>query len=182
MKRLMVGVAALLIWCGLGAQELSISTNVLDYANMGTLNAGMAYGFARHWSVGGVVKYNPFTWRDGRSERQCRQRSISAGARYWPWYVYSGWWFEGGLRCQEYNVGGFESSRTTEGERFGVALRAGYAYMLSPHFNVEAGLGVWAGHDIYTAYCCPTCGDVLERGEKNFILPSDIILTFSYIF
>lgn len=182
MKRLLVGAVGLLLWCGLGAQELSLSTNVLDYANMGTLNVGAAYGFSRHWSVDAGIKYNPFSWRDGRSERQCRQRSISAGARYWPWYVYSGWWLEGALRYQEYNVGGFESSRTSEGDRYGAALRAGYAYMLNSHFNVEAGLGLWAGRDVYTVYCCPTCGDVMDKGVKYFVLPSDIILSFSFIF
>jgi len=182
MKNLFVAISAMLMWCGLGAQDFSVSTNVLDYVNMGTLNVDASYGFSRHWSVVAGVKYNPFTWGEGDSTRQNRQRSLSAGARYWPWYVYSGWWIEGSLRWKEYNVGGFKSSETTEGNKFGPGVKAGYSYMLNSHFNIEAGAGVWAAYDKYVVYACPTCGKVVDGGAKVFILPADIVLSVSFIF
>ena len=33
------------------AQELSFSTNFLDYARTGTANVEASYGFSRHWTV-----------------------------------------------------------------------------------------------------------------------------------
>ena len=166
----------------LSAQEFSLSSNIMDYANFGTLNAEASYGVSRHWSLSAGVKYNPFSFGNGSSEKHNRQRSCSAGARFWPWYVYSGWWLSGSLRWQEYNNGGFRSSETAEGDRVGSAFAGGYSYMIAPHFNLDFGLGMWLGYDRYVTYNCPTCGNILDKGEKFFILPGDIIVSLSYIF
>ena len=180
--RLVVALLGLSVGCGAGAQNLSVATNVLDYVNMGTLNLSASYGVARHWSVEAGMKYNPFTWGEGDAVRQSRQRSLSAGARFWPWYVYSGWWVSGGARLQEYSLGGFSSSMTSEGDRAGAMLKAGYAHMIGPHFNVDLGAGIWGGYDRYVDFSCPTCGDVLSSGGRLFLLPADFILSLSYIF
>ena len=70
-----------------GAQTFSLSTNTLDYAQLGTLNIEAAYGFARHWSVQLGAKYNPFSFETARGRFQARQRLVRAGARWWPWHV-----------------------------------------------------------------------------------------------
>ena len=41
---------------GARAQELAVSTNVVDYANLGTLNLEASYGFDRHWTVNAGLK------------------------------------------------------------------------------------------------------------------------------
>jgi len=182
MKNFISVLFAVFIWGGLGAQELSVSTNVLDYVNMGTLNVGASWGVSRHWSVDAGIKYNPFTWGEGSAMRQNRQRSLSAGARYWFWYVYSGWWLEGSLRYKEYNVGGFSSSETTEGDKFGPALKGGYSFMLNSHFNIDLGAGIWGVYNRYVTYACPNCGKIVDQDAKYFIIPADIMLSVSYIF
>ena len=182
MKNFILTIFGALVWCGLDAQEFSVATNVLDLANMGTLNVSAAYGFSRHWSVEVGIKYNPFTWGEGDSTWQNRQRSLSAGARYWPWYVWSGWWLEGALRYKEYNVGGFSDSATSEGDRLGPVLRLGYAHMLTRDLNLDIGAGVWGAWDRYVVYSCPTCGKILDQGQKVFLLPSDVMLSLTYIF
>ena len=100
----------------------------------------------------------------------------------WPWHTWSGWWFAGKLRWQEYNVGGIISPETREGDRFGTGLYAGYTYMLGTHFNLEMGLGVWAGTDIYSLYSCPVCGVTLESGKNFFVLPDDMMISLVYVF
>lgn len=182
MKNFFLQCVLLCVCFSAAGQELSLSTNVLDYANLGTLNVEASYGVARHWSVDAGVKYNPFRFGEGSEVKQSRQRSVSAGARYWPWHVFSGWWLEGGLRFQEYNVGGHSSPDTSEGSRFGGALRAGYSYMLSPHFNLDFGAGVWTGYDRYVTYACPVCGRIMGEGAKYFVLPSDFIVSLAFIF
>ena len=103
------------------AQTMSVSTNVLDYACLGTLNADVSYSLSRRWSVTAGARYNPFTFRKGDPDRQfqMRQQSYCIGARLWPWHTWSGWWFAGKLRYQEYNFGGIRSPETREGDRFG---------------------------------------------------------------
>lgn len=183
MKRLL-SVAALLLaslWT-VKAQELALSTNVMDYVNFGTLNVEASYGFARHWSVNAGMKYNPFSFEEGRDMKLNKQRSYSAGARFWPWHIYSGWWLSGALRYQEYSWGGFVSPQTSEGDRYGGGVGGGYTYMLNSHINVDVGAGVWAGYDVYRTYACQTCGKEIENGGKYFVLPGDIKLAVTYIF
>ena len=96
------------------AQTVSLSTNLLDYACLGTLNADVSYSLSRRWSVTAGARYNPFTFRKGDPDKQfqLRQQSYSLGARLWPWHTWSGWWFAGKLRYQEYNKGGIISLKT----------------------------------------------------------------------
>ncbi len=166
----------------LRGQEFALSTNFADYADFGTLNLEASYGLAQHWSLSAGMKYNPFTYNPGGEPLQKRQRTLSTGARYWPWHIFSGWWFSGAVRVQEYNIGGISSPQTSEGERFGGGLGLGYTYMLSPKFNLELGAGFWTGYDVYTTYSCPNCGRKIDEGRKFFFLPADILLALSYIF
>lgn len=166
------------------AQTVSLSTNLLDYACLGTLNADVSYSLSRRWSVTAGARYNPFTFRKGDPDKQfqLRQQSYSLGARLWPWHTWSGWWFAGKLRYQEYNSGGIRSLETREGDRFGAGLYTGYTYMLTSHLNIEFGLGLWSGLDVYRCYSCPVCGVTLESGKTHFILPDDIMISLAYVF
>lgn len=178
---LAVGLAAGACW-GAGAQELSLSTNLADYAAGGTLNIGAAYGVSRHWTVNAHARYNPFSYGEGSGEALLRQRTIAAGARWWPWHMYSGWWMGAGVQWQEFAEGGLKGPETSEGDRFGGSLSGGYSTMLGPHFNLDFGFGLWGGYSLYTTYTCQTCGRRLDSGGRAFILPNELILGISYIF
>ena len=166
------------------AQKLSISTNVLGYAALGTLKVDASYSVSRHWSVVAGARYNPFTYNSGDPDRQfqMRQQSYAAGVRLWPWHVLSGWWFSSKIRYQEYNFGGILSMEAAEGDRFGLGLYAGYTHMVSRHFNVEFGLGGWTGLDKFCRYSCQQCGLLEVSGKKWFVLPDDIMIAFVYVF
>lgn len=170
----------------LSAQKIQFGTNMLGMVGTGTLNVNAEYAVARHWTVSVGAKYNPFTmdrYQDGvQSRMQLRQRSLSAGVRWWPWYVYSGWWVMWKAQAQEYNWGGIISPQTEEGQRYGLGLTAGYAMMLSPHWNVDFGLGAWGGVRKYVVYSCPTCGRKIDSGVGAFVLPNDLLIGLSYVF
>ena len=184
MRGLLVTLVLLLAVPMLHAQKVSVSTNVLGYAALGTMNAEVSYSLARRWSLTAGAVYNPFTYRKGDSERQfqIRQQSYSLGARLWPWHTLSGWWFASKLRYQEYNMGGVISKVTQEGDRGGLGLYAGYTHMLGPHFNLEFGLGAWAGMDWYDVYSCQVCGLTVDSGKGLFVLPDDIMVAVVYVF
>lgn len=180
-KRITLIVAAILLGIlPVAAQNVSVSTNLVDVANMGTLNVSASYAVARHWSVVADVKYNPFDWKGG--DAFAKQRLVAAGARFWPWHIFSGWWMSGKGQWQEYNSGGLVSPKTTEGDRFGASFSAGYAWMLGKHFNLDIGAGIWGGADRYVSYSCPRCGSITGSGTRVFILPNDITLALTYIF
>ena len=186
MKRLITLLLAALVCCGtLSSQELSVSTNVLGLAELGTMNMEASWGFSRHWSANLGVRYNPFTFpgREGVADQmQARQRTVALGGRYWPWHIHSGWWLAGKAQYQEYNRGGLTEAETSEGDRIGGGLTGGYTYMLSPRFNLEVGAGVWAGYETYTTYACPECGRITGSGGRTFVLPNDFLLGLVYVF
>lgn len=166
------------------AQTFSVSTDLLGYARLGTMNLDASYAVSRRWSLTAGVRYNPFTFRKGDPERQfqSRQQSYAVGMRVWPWHTWSGWWFAGKFRYQEYNVGGIVSRKTEEGDRFGAGLYAGYTHMLSSHFNIEFGMGLWSGLAWYRQYSCPVCGLTTDSGRKFFMLPDDVMISLAYVF
>lgn len=168
----------------LSAQKVSVATDLLDYACLGTLNAEVSYSLSRHWSVTASVRYNPFTFHKGEADRQFqyRQQSYAIGARAWLWHTFSGWWFAGKLRYQEYNKGGIWSKETEEGDRAGAGIYAGYTYMLSRHFNIEFCAGLWSGTAWYRRYSCPACGLTVNSGRKWFLLPDDVMISIAYVF
>ena len=178
-----VTVTLFLSFPQLHAQQWSASTNVIDYVNLGTFNAELTYGVARHWSLTAGAKYNPFsfTGASGQVARH-RQQQYAIGARWWPWHVNSGWWGAAKLQYQEYNMGGVFSNSTEEGDCYGGGLTAGYTHMLNKHLNLEFGLGLWGGYKVYTVYSCPECGITEEQGTKFFFAPNDIIVSVAYVF
>lgn len=188
MRKFLCALATLLLlpvlWQYVSAQRFSLSTNLLDYARLGTLNLDASYAASRHWSITAGARYNPFTYNEGDPEKQFqyRQQSYAAGARWWMWHTWSGWWFGGKLRYQEYNAGGIGSPETEEGDRVGAGLYAGYTHMLTPHLNMEFGLGFWGGRSWYTSYSCPTCGVTLEKGQEYFVRPDDLMISIVYVF
>lgn len=186
MKRVLSVVAAfgLMSLLPAAAQKFSISTNILDYACLGTMNIDASYSLSRRWSLTAGVKYNPFTYRSGDPDRQFqyRQQSYSVGARIWPWHTLSGWWFATRLRYQEYNIGGIWSRVTEQGDRLGAGFYSGYTHMLSKHFNMEFGLGFWTGISFFERYSCPVCGLTVQSGRKYFLLPDELMIAVAYVF
>ncbi|MBO4633977.1 MAG: DUF3575 domain-containing protein [Bacteroidales bacterium] len=165
-----------------GAQQWALSTNVADYANYGTLNMEGSVAAGQHWSITAVAKYNPFLFQKDGEPLSARQRVYGAGVRFWPWHVYSGWWAGAKLQYQEYNRGGIQGPATDEGDRYGVGLSGGYSYMLTPHWNLDFGVGFWSGYDRFVTYSCPVCGLTQQRGQRLFFLPNDILMSLVYVF
>jgi len=166
------------------AQKTALGTNILGYANFVTLNAEASYALGRHNTFSAGIKYNPFVFPYGEEGQSLRnkQLSLAVGGRWWPWHIYSGWWFAGKAQYQMYNTGGILDPETVEGDRIGIGAAFGYARMLSSHLNLEMGIGGWAGTDRYTIYECPVCGLEQGSGRKFFVLPNDLILALSYVF
>lgn len=166
------------------ARKFSVSTDILGYAQLGTMNVDASYAAGRRISLHAGARYNPFTFRQGDPQKQFqyRQQSYSFGVRLWPWHIWSGWWFAAKIRYQEYNKGGLVSLKTEEGDRFGAGLYSGYTHMLSSHFNLEFGVGLWVGHDRFRRYSCPVCGETRAQGNRFFLLPDDFMISIAYVF
>ena len=123
MKRIIItAIIALGVACSAHAQDFSVSTNAVDWANFGTMNAEASAAVARHISVNAGVRYNPWSFGQGNERKQNKAITASAGLRYWPWNIYSGWWAGARAQWEQYNRGGISSRETEEGDEYGAAL------------------------------------------------------------
>ena len=81
MKRILTLLAALLMGAAASAQRFSVATNVLDYADFGTLNIEGDVAVARQWTLVAGAKYNPFLYKADTPNR-CRPGSNSMPQAY----------------------------------------------------------------------------------------------------
>ena len=166
------------------AQNWSVSTNVLDYVSLGTMNAEVSAGVGRRVTIEVSARVNPWTFHKGDPAKQMQNRhqTYSLGMRFWPWHIYSGWWISADVQYQEYNRGGIISQKTEEGDAYGISPGAGYSLMLHEHLNLDFGLSFWAGQKTYITYACPSCGRITDKGSKWFVLPNELRVAIQYIF
>ena len=177
------------------AQRYSVSTNVVEWANLGTINAEAGVAVAQHFSLHAGARYNNWTFRkgdpedrfidpvgDGERQFENRKQAYNLGVRWWPWYIYSGWWGYARGQYMEYNRGGLIRHTAEEGDAYGVGIGAGYTRMIHKNWNIEFGIGVWGGQTVYRTYRCTNCGSVVDQGRKFFILPDDVFVSIIYIF
>lgn len=175
------------------AQTWAVAVNTADALELGTLGIEGSAAVGQHWSVHAGAKVNPWTFgrKDSNNgmfsepnpdQKQNRMQVYAAGVRWWPWNVYSGWWAGAKGQYQEFNRGGVLKETSQEGDAFGAGLAGGYSLMLKKHWNLDFGLGFWTGWTKYTTYACPSCGKVVDEGQKWFILPNEAILSLVYIF
>ena len=118
----------------------ALSTNLADYVDYGNANLELLYGVARHWTLDALVKYGLF---NGGNYDQ-RER-YAVGARWWPWYTYSGLWVRGLVQTENYARSGVPVFQDGKGQAWGMSLSAGYSLMLLKWLNLDLGAGVWGG-------------------------------------
>ena len=171
---------------GESAMRYAVSTNLLDWINNGTINADFGISVAQHWSIHAAGRSNPWTFHytaDGERYRDI-QYVASLGARWWAWYVYSGWWAGAKVQWANFMGKNILSNKLQDGRNAtGLGLQGGYTLMLSKHLNLDFGLGVWGGalfrHEVYDAEAQTTR---TYGGTAWFIAPDSISISLMYVF
>lgn len=187
-----VMIALLLIGIAGSAQaqtdryKWAVSTNTLSWASLGTINFQGAVGMSQHISLEAGAAVNPWMANTSTSvEMKNQQYGGYIGAKYWPWYVYSGWWIGAKVQYKNFEQVGILTSGLVRGDALGAGVSAGYSFMIGPHFNLDCGLGVWGGSMInYEKYDKKNekGAKLLESGSKGFFFIDNIVLAIIYIF
>jgi len=161
-------------------QNMYVSTNLLDYVNIGTINAEFGLSPKPKWSFYSRVRYNPFTL-NMKKQMQNRVASVAFGTKYWFWYTNTGWFLNSHLSFSLYNTGGILNSKAYEGEAFSLSAGGGYSLMLSERLNLDFGIGLQGGYTSYTEFECPKCGKITGKEKKIFVAPSNLLVQLSLI-
>ena len=166
------------------AQRISVGTNIAQYVNLGTINAEVNFATSQHLSVLAGTRYNNWQFNTDNEHLvvQNRQKTAYAGCRYWPWYVFSEWWFEVKGQFSDFQSSGIWRPALNTGTAVGCGLAAGYTRMIHERLNIEFGAGFWGGYMLkHTLYQCPVCLDIRETGPKPFVLPDEIKISLIYV-
>lgn len=162
-----------------------LSTDLVDWASLGTINVEAGMGVHQHFSVQAGARYNPWNFKSGRLSLPLytHQATAYAGCRYWPWYVFSGWWLGVQAQYTQYEETGVWRPALDTGTAVGGGVSLGYTLMLHEKLNLEFGAGVWAGKRYkHVLYCCPECMDVREANPGKFVALNDISVALMYVF
>ena len=128
------------------AQKWAISTNVLSWLGLGTINVEGAYSLSQHISINTGVVVNPWeAFSPTNIIMRNNQYGGYVGAKYWPWHVYSEWWIGAKVQYKQFEQVGILTSNLVKGDAIGAGLSAGYSFMLGNHFNLDFGGGIWGG-------------------------------------
>ena len=116
LRRIFFLTAALLLSASVTsrAQNLSLSTNFVDWGFFGTANLSFEAALSQHFSLETGAKYNPWTIKKN-STRPIKNQQMTGyvAAKYWFWYVYSGWWMSGKAKFSDYTQTGLLKSTMT---------------------------------------------------------------------
>lgn len=166
------------------AQGISVSTNLADYACLGTGNAAAEIPLNGRWAAEGGFRYNNWSFRCDCDERafQDRRRTFYAGAKHWLRDSCEGIWLTARLQTEQYNRGGlFGNPRTEEGDAFGASFGGGFSHRPGKRLRLDFGVLFWAGSTSYSLYAAPRCGRCLvQKGRKGFIRYDCAVIALSY--
>ena len=182
--RLWGSIAALLLLgvCKASGQNYSISTNAAEWLVLGTANIQASFPVSRHTGILAGAAFNPFTFGGGDNRKYFRRMEFSLGARYWPWFVNSGWFINGYADWAKYSYGGIFTRKSYEGYAYGVKLGGGYALILDKGINLEMGWGTFMGIDSHTRYSCTKCGKSEGKTQRFIVSPTAVLFGISLIF
>ncbi len=179
---ILIGMMTCLCSSNANAQKWSISTNLLDYVNFGTINADVGLSVNKHWTISLSGKYNPFYFNFPDNPIINKKGMAAFNARFWPFFVYSGLFYGFGAQCGVYRNGGIFSDYTREGLAGGFTFEIGYSLILTKHLNIEFGIGVWAGANRFKMYSSTQCGRKISEGTKPFLTFNDLQINLLYNF
>lgn len=169
-----------------GPSHWAIETNLVSWANFGTMNIGASGAVSKNAILHGDVRWNPWQFSTGTSGSvapSTRELTLDFGFRWYFFCSYSGWWLGGKIQYEDYCKGGvIHKDWVEQGDAFGLGIGAGYSLMIWKNLNLDFGLYAWGGPTIYARYSSVDDGKLLESGTKWFILPDDVRISLVYVF
>lgn len=167
--------------------QVSLKTNLLYWATT-TPNIGIEAAVAPKHTVQLFYGLNPWKFS---GEKKIRHWVLQPEYRYWFCERFNGWFLGAHLMGGEFNAGEVKlplgifpalQRNRYEGWFAGGGITAGYQWMLSRHWNIEASLGVGYNYIQYDRFGCGYCGELLESGHTHYVGPTKAAISILYLF
>lgn len=196
----MLTVAAAMMWATASqAQNLALKTNLL-YDATTTPNLGVEIGLGRRTTGQVFYGYNPWTLSgEGAQAKKAKHWVVMPEVRWWTCSKMNGFFYGIHAMGGQFNAAnidlpapgaffkGIDVFKTVrdnrlEGKFIGGGITAGYQWILSRHFNLEAEIGAGYDHVWYDKYPCSECSKKIEEGQTNYVGLTKLGLTLMYVF
>lgn len=171
------------LWCvctlfsaQVGAQRIGLKTNMLYWATT-TPNIGLEIPMNNKMTLELSGAYNPWTFAD---DKKMRFWLFQPEIRYWLCEGFEGHFVGLHLHGAQY-FGGFDKTRY-DGYLAGGGFTYGYDWILSPHWNIEAAIGVGYARLWYDKSPRIYCEKCRTTESHNYFGPTRIGLSLVYLF
>ena len=171
------------------SQNVAVKTNALYWATT-TPNIGVEASMCKKHSVQLINSKNQRKEKDG-DKTSFRNWVLNPEYRYWFCEAFNGWFVGAHLNGGQFNVASIDmpfglfdelKDHRYEGWFAGGGISAGYQWVMSKHWNLEASLGIGYDYIKYDKFKCGECGEKLFSGHKNYFGPTKLALSVLYIF
>jgi len=173
--RILLLVLTALPWV-VRAQNVAVKTNGL-YWLATTPNVGVEIALSRKVTLDLSAAYNPWTFKD---DKKMRFWLAQPEAKYWFCEKFEGHFVGVHIHGAQY-FGGFNDKRY-DGYLAGGGFTYGYDWILSPHWNIEAAIGIGYAHLWYKESPRIPCMKCYEDKHKNYFGPTKAAISLVYIF
>lgn len=170
----------------LWGQDIVVKTDVLNWATL-SLNVEPEVRLGKKSTVALGLSYNPWTFSDNMKWRHLR---VQPEYRYWLCRPFGGHFFGLHASYTRFNVGGVSlpldifsrlQENRIQGNEWAVGIGYGYHWILSPHWSMEAEVGLGYSHAGFDQYECRKCGYHLAREHTNRFVPTKLSISFIYV-
>ena len=158
------------------AQDLAIKTNALYWLTT-TPNIGVEAAVADRWTVEVTGAYNPWTFKD---DKKLRFWLVQPEAKYWFCEKFEGHFI--GIHAHGAQFYSTLAHKRRDGYLAGGGISYGYDWIVSPHFNIEAELGLGYAHIWYKESECVPCIKGQVNKTTNYFGPTKAAISLSYLF
>lgn len=187
MKKLLIILFAVTLSGTVCAQKVAIKNNFLYDLSL-TPNLGFEFRLGDATTLDISGGWNPFTFGDCK---KWKHWMVQPELRIWTCESFNGSFFgihaHGGI----YNFSSMEMpfglvkplrDHRFEGYFYGGGLTYGHQWILGPHWNLEAAIGVGYARIYYEKFQCTDCSPILEKGYENYFGPTKASISFMYLF
>ncbi len=175
-----VSILVLFLACGFlreaNAQEVALKTNGLYWATT-TPNLGLEMAFNRKWTLDISGGYNPWTFSD---DKKMRCWLVQPEARYWFCEKFEGHFVGVHFHGAQF-FGGFKEKRY-DGYLAGGGITYGYDWILSPHWNLEAAVGIGYAKLWYKESPRIPCAKCQVHERKDYVGVTKAAISIAYVF
>lgn len=181
LKLAAVGLALMSAAATPSTAQTAIKTNLLGDALV-MPNISGEVSLSNHSTIALNLRYAPVALAE---KFKYKHWAVAPEYRYWFFAPFRRWYVGGELFGGQYNAAGLPfyglKRKRKQGSVYGAAVTGGFAWQLSPRWNLEAGIGIGVGGTRFDKYDYGDCG--YPWGKKNgaVVGVTQIGVTLSYI-